>query len=71
MQKISSAYPPLFIYQRHSHDLARLHSCTKNRAAASFHTPLLRPIFLSLKYLYCTKIVVCKLFTRKEIFIYV
>ncbi|AFJ08784.1 hypothetical protein PI172_1632 [Prevotella intermedia] len=58
MQKISSAYPPLFIYQRHSHDLARLSFCTKSRAASSVHTFLLHPIFLFLKYLYCTKIIV-------------
>ncbi|WP_157766854.1 hypothetical protein [Prevotella intermedia] len=57
MQKISSAYPPFFIYQRHNHDLSQLPFCTKNRAASSVHAPLLHPIFLSLKYLYCTKIV--------------
>ncbi|MGP1472868.1 MAG: hypothetical protein ACTTJN_04805 [Prevotella intermedia] len=58
MQKISSAYPPFFIYQRHNHDVTRLCSCAKNRIASSVCTILLHPIFLSLKYLYRTKIVV-------------
>ncbi|WP_179857593.1 hypothetical protein [Prevotella intermedia] len=43
MQKISSAYPPFFIYQRHSHNVAQLPFCTKNRAASSVHAPLLHP----------------------------
>ncbi len=58
MQKISSAYPPFFIYQRYSHDVTRLPFYIKNRAAASVHAPLLHPIFLSLKYLYSTKMVI-------------
>ncbi|WP_157764989.1 hypothetical protein [Prevotella intermedia] len=61
MQKISSAYPPFFIDQRHSHNVAQLPFCTKSRVASSVHTPLLHLIFLSLKYLYSTKMVIIQI----------
>ncbi|WP_232528089.1 hypothetical protein [Prevotella intermedia] len=61
MQKIPFAYPPFFIYQHYNHDLARLPFCTKNRATSSVHTSLLHSIFLSLKYLYSTKMVIIQI----------